>query len=1394
MSLIKTIWDPDDDFTGADGSAPDTTRWTKEDSSGSVSIQSNQLNFAVSSPVSITSSYLTSNWYLTGDFDIQIDINVNTGNTTSPASGYQWAGYMRLIDISPFIAYRIPAYEGGSYRIYDEDDPDPFQSSSIYSYPDGVNGKLRLVRSGSTITGYFWNSSASRWDWDGAGNGYTFTTTDSGDTRVRLQWRCEDGEDLDSSFDNFTINSADGIIPPRLILPDDDFTALDGSSPNTTRWYETDASNKMDIQSNKLDFDSQEGTDTSAYINSKYELSGDFDIQVDFDVVDAGDTTSGQHSIRLQIADGGSPWSGSYCEVIVSRTSNSWWNVNNDGVWADSFTRSVSSGKLRLTRSGSTIKGYVWTGSQWEWDGSTSGYTFAESHTNDVLVTLYTNQESSGGSRWHVTLDNFTVNSADGITPTDTFTLSEDSVGIKSPAWLDWIDPDDDFTGTDGDPPDTDRWTETDASNKMSIVSNALDFDSSEAADTTSYIESTFNLSGDFDIQVDFDIADYGNPSSGFHYIRLHVADGGGYEAGNFCEIMAARQSSTSYWVVNGNVTAFTSVSRSVDSGKFRIVRSGSTITGYIWNASLSRWEWNGSTSGFTFSESHTNDLCVVLYSRQEGDGSTRWHVTFDNFQVNSADGLTMDDAPTQWAYRYPITIDSSKVDSDLTDFPILVHLGDSSGAGNKDVTSVFSELAPPSSVDDDFTGADGNAPDPDLWVETDDSNKMQIVSNALDFDSSESADVTSNITSVFHLTGDFDIQIDATVESVVSPGTARHYALFWIKETSTGSPNSWMNLTREDDGNDYFDCGGSSTASDNHARTTDTTKFRFTRSGSTITGYYWSGAQWEWDGSTSGKTFSESFSDDVEISAWFKQEGTGSARWHVTFDNFTVNSGSVVWPASTFPYRKKIALADIDGTSQLYTEIEKWATFSGTTTGDSAWLWTKVPTVSSGVDTIFYLYYDNTNNFLDNNTYIGDTGDTAAQNVWNSDYAAVYHMNGSSDSEIYDSTSNGEDATSDNGDPTYEQVGKIGYSVYFDGNGDSIQLPTVLTTETSFTFQALCYPETPSDSDKPKEQMLVQFGDDNAAPRTMLICRDQDEDDTDVLFQLTAVDSGWDSSGEKTAETYSINDWYMVTGVRSGDLVYTYVNADSRVSDTHVGLGDSINSQTGAIGRADSADSYFSGKICEVRISSTDRSASWAKADYYSIFDTLTTFGTLDTTVLSLHFSSPYPVHLSTVYGLSHYLKIIVTASGVPDPSIYSIDVDFYDGESNQIGSTVSGTNSGEQTTSSGVLTTTSGGTYNWYVYAASGDINNTSSIYTFTNKFLCQGTTTVNGTGTSGIPVRLYKRDDGSLVGSTTSAGVSGTFSIESDYNEYHYAVAIHPTSSGTNALIYDYLRPGE
>ena len=74
----------------------------------------------------------------------------------------------------------------------------------------------------------------------------------------------------------------------------------------------------------------------------------------------------------------------------------------------------------------------------------------------------------------------------------------------------------------------------------------------------------------------------------------------------------------------------------------------------------------------------------------------------------------------------------------------------------------------------------------------------------------------------------------------------------------------------------------------------------------------------------------------------------------------------------------------------------------------------------------------------------------------------------------------------------------------------------------------------------------------------------------------------------------------------------------------------------------------------------------------------------------------------------------------------------------------------------------------------------------------FFYEGYTEIGGVRSSGIPVRLYRRNTGALVSGTTSAGVSGTFSIVTPYNEEHYAVALHPTDSGTNALIYNWITP--
>ena len=81
------------------------------------------------------------------------------------------------------------------------------------------------------------------------------------------------------------------------------------------------------------------------------------------------------------------------------------------------------------------------------------------------------------------------------------------------------------------------------------------------------------------------------------------------------------------------------------------------------------------------------------------------------------------------------------------------------------------------------------------------------------------------------------------------------------------------------------------------------------------------------------------------------------------------------------------------------------------------------------------------------------------------------------------------------------------------------------------------------------------------------------------------------------------------------------------------------------------------------------------------------------------------------------------------------------------------------------------------------------TSPTYNFDNAFLCEGYTEEFGTRISGVPVRLYRRDTGELVGTAITSTASGTFSIETLHNGLHYAVALHDLQI-RNAVIADWL----
>lgn len=218
-------------------------------------------------------------------------------------------------------------------------------------------------------------------------------------------------------------------------------------------------------------------------------------------------------------------------------------------------------------------------------------------------------------------------------------------------------------------------------------------------------------------------------------------------------------------------------------------------------------------------------------------------------------------------------------------------------------------------------------------------------------------------------------------------------------------------------------------------------------RSGSTGYGYYSSdGSNW-----TLLETYTI-FTDDIYICLrLLTQDSSPTCSW--TFDNFKINSGTIVWPEITHPNCKKIAITKSDGTTQIYGEIEQW-----NAANEKALIWVSKDDLilSASTATELYLYYDS--NQPDNTTYIGEAGDTAAQNVWNSNFAAVYTM--SQDPSvgtdcILDSTSNANHLTTHGSMSSADLVsGSIGKALNLNGSND--YLSSKLNWQVSNEF-ALC-------------------------------------------------------------------------------------------------------------------------------------------------------------------------------------------------------------------------------------------------------------------------------------------------------------------------------------------------
>ena len=761
---------------------------------------------------------------------------------------------------------------------------------------------------------------------------------------------------------------------------------------------------------------------------------------------------------------------------------------------------------------------------------------------------------------------------------------------------------------------------------------------------------------------------------------------------------------------------------------------------GKIWWSKNGVWQASGDPVAGT-GEAYsglTGDIypMVSLYQNSNAITANFGASTFTYTPPTGFSGLDTPFDNTDWSNKLELTLDHTKVDSDLIDFPVLIVLSSGTGITEADVTNIFDEIQ--------YTVKSVIIDIADNW-----GGAVAMMCRALEFKNNGTLLQVGN-----------GVSFTAYGSSHSAPYIPDN--LFDVTKSKTGvhAGNGWQ--TNAGNTNIRVICVFDTPQNFNEI---------------VINNHHDSGASTEYG----IKNIKISISSDAITSIIYDEEISNSEK---IFDGQIaqhVASDVVDDQYVSLTLNKKIAITTtISGVeTECYTEIESWDWENA-----QAWLWTKIPTVYSGSDTTLYLYYDSTQ--PDNSNYIGDTGDAVAQNVWDDYFVGVWHMsqdpNGDVADVVLDSTSNINHGTPAGLMTSADLVdGKIGKGIDLDGSDDYVNVGTDSSLEvggSNFTVEAIGAWTTGVNA-----AGIVALGN---------------------LTTGYGLTLGY-SDVSKVGFVYNTSTWAYNAGTGLNDDEYHYVVGklvDSTpyifVDSTSVSysVGGVTCGSYNAIGEGYNGG-RFNGIVDEVRISSTDRSNAWIKATYYSNWNNLISYELIIPSIIYFYFSNPIPENLSTHYGTTTQLYLTTTLSGIGIYSgIDSYDATFYTGDNVQIDSTVSGIDNGSSANTS-YFTISGGISYDWYVVATASGFSDTSSTYSFTNKFLCAGTTEVNDTLTSGIPVRLYRRSTGELIGSTVST-TSGTFEVETDYNESHYCVALYAsTASGvditeTNALIYDHLEP--
>jgi len=265
--------------------------------------------------------------------------------------------------------------------------------------------------------------------------------------------------------------------------------------------------------------------------------------------------------------------------------------------------------------------------------------------------------------------------------------------------------------------------------------------------------------------------------------------------------------------------------------------------------------------------------------------------------------------------------------------------------------------------------------------------------------------------------------------------------------------------------------------------------------------------------------------------------------------------------------------------------------------------------------DTNYYLYYDKDHA---DNANVGITNSAVAENVWDSNFKGIYHLvDGASTSSTYDSSTEDNDGTKkDANEPNETTSAKIGNAQDCDSANDHIYKASAsFLSDTVGTVEGWFYIEDTAST--------IWGASDNTRADRFFYCTaffdgaDEDDDRLRIMHYDNAVMVYrlWTQ-----ANSLSKNTWHHIVVISSGTAISAYINNVLQTLTVNSGanngdwFGDLTNVNMFSIAalryNSGTVNTPMGGMIDEVRVSSTNRSAAWIGASYYSQKDSLLTYG----------------------------------------------------------------------------------------------------------------------------------------------------------------------------------------